>query len=47
MWLASATTLILAALETEIRRISIQGQPRQKVDWAWWCVPVIPNFTGG
>jgi hypothetical protein len=40
----------LAAWGAEIRRITVLGQPKEKVSetsiskpsWPWWCVPVIP-----
>jgi hypothetical protein len=41
----------LATQEAKIRRISVQGQPGQKVNettsqlmksWALWCMPVTP-----
>jgi hypothetical protein len=37
--------------EAKIRRITVPGEPQQKVgetpismekSWAWWCTPVIP-----
>jgi hypothetical protein len=47
--------ITLVIQEAEIRRISIPGQPGQKVhktpisinDWAWWCMPIIPAMQRG
>jgi hypothetical protein len=44
------TSVILATGKAGIRRISVQGQPRQEVhetpvltnSWTWWHEPVIP-----
>jgi hypothetical protein len=50
-WVWWLMPFILATRKAEIRRITIQGQPRQKVSktlisnnksWVWWQVPVIP-----
>jgi hypothetical protein len=48
---ARMTPVILATLEAEIGRITVQGQSGQKIceipistsnSWVWWHVPVIP-----
>jgi hypothetical protein len=46
--------MILATLEAEIRKIDVQGQPKQNVQetlistngWMQWPTPVIPVMQG-